>query len=214
MLKYVVPLVSPLTGHSSSFVEVYRATLKQDLLPPSYFDPKRTRKRGPGALAPAILPQSKPSVPTATVAIKVLHPRVNKLIERDLSIMSFFAHLVTLFPGMQWVSLPEEIEVFGRMMNEQLDLRKEADNLVAFERNFMARQSPVTFPRPLQIWSTSDILVEEYQTAIPLELFLKNGGGPYDDQLAELGLDAFLVRDILLPHVRAQTCQSEHVASG
>jgi len=35
-------------------------------------------------------------------------------------------------------------------------------------------------------------LVEEYQTAIPLEWFLKNGGGPYDDQLAELGLDAFL----------------------
>jgi aarF domain-containing kinase len=170
--------------------------MKQDLLPPSYFDPKRTRKKGPGALAPVILPQSKPSVPTATVAIKVLHPRVNKLIERDLSIMSFFAHLLTLFPGMQWVSLPEEIEVFGRMMHGQLDLRKEADNLVAFERNFMARQSPVTFPRPLQIWSTSDILVEEYQTAIPLEWFLKNGGGPYDDQLAELGLDAFLVRDI------------------
>jgi len=25
---------------------------------------------------------------------------------------------------------------------------------------------------------------------------LKNGGGPFDDQLAELGLDAFLVGDI------------------
>ncbi|KAI0308167.1 ABC1-domain-containing protein [Multifurca ochricompacta] len=165
---------------------------KQDLLPPSYFDPKRARKKGPGALSPTILPESKPSVPTAVVAIKVLHPRVFKLIERDLTIMSFFAHLVTLFPGMQWVSLPEEVEVFGRMMYEQLDLRKEADNLVTFEQNFMTRKAPVSFPRPLKIWSTGDLLIEEYQTALPLELFLKNGGGPYDDQLAEIGLDAFL----------------------
>jgi aarF domain-containing kinase len=188
--------------------------LKPDLLPPSYFDPKRTRRKGPGALAPVILPESKPSVPTAAVAIKVLHPRASKLIERDLTIMSFFAHLITLFPGMQWVSLPEEVEVFGRMMYGQLDLRKEADNLVTFEQNFMTRNAPVTFPRPLQIWSTKDLLVEEFQTAIPLELFLKNGGGPYHVQLAELGLDAFLVGDDhdfanLLTRYR-----SEHVTLG
>ncbi|KAI9444843.1 ABC1 family-domain-containing protein [Lactarius indigo] len=164
---------------SGAIAQVYRATLKQDLLPPSYFDPKRSSKRGPRALTPVILPESKPSV-------KVLHPRVTKLIERDLTIMSFFAHLITIFPGMQWISLPEEVEVFGRMMYEQLDLRREADNLVTFEQNFMTRHAPVTFPRPLRIWSTQDIL------AVPLELFLKNGGGPYDDQLAELGLDAFL----------------------
>ena len=192
--------------------------MKQDLLPPSYFDPKRTRKKGPGALAPVILPESKPSVPTAAVAIKVLHPRVVKLIERDLTIMSFFARLITFFPGMQWVSLPEEVEVFGRMMYEQLDLRKEADNLVTFERNFMTRNAPVTFPRPLEIWSTKDLLVEEYQTAIPLELFLKNGGGPFDDQLAELGLDAFLVGDIssvtIVPTRSVLIRPLEHVALG
>jgi aarF domain-containing kinase len=193
--------------------EVYRATLKQDLLPSSYFDPKRTRRKGPGALTPVILPESKPSVPTAAVAIKVLHPRVSKLIERDLTIMSFFAHLITLFPGMQWVSLPEEVEVFGRMMYGQLDLTKEADNLVTFEQNFMTRNAPVTFPRPLRIWSTRDLLVEEFQTAIPLELFLKNGGGPYDDQLAELGLDAFLVGDLHC-YVNALISRSEHVTLG
>ena len=193
--------------------KVYRAIMKQDLLPPSYFDPKRTRRTGPGALAPVILPESKPSVPTAAVAIKVLHPRVVKLIQRDLTIMSFFARLVTLFPGMGWVSLPEEVEVFGRMMYEQLDLRKEADNLVTFERNFMSRKAPVTFPRPLQIWSTTDLLIEEYQQAVPLELFLKNGGGPYDDQLAELGLDAFLVCDIGC-FGSVLIGQSEHVTLG
>jgi hypothetical protein len=187
--------------------------MKQDLLPPSYFDPKRTPKKGPGALTPVILPETKPSVPTAAVAIKVLHPRVVKLIQRDLTIMTFFARLVTLFPGMEWVSLAEEVEVFGRMMYEQLDLRKEADNLVTFERNFMSRKASVTFPRPLQIWSTTDLLIEEYQNAIPLELFLKNGGGPYDDQFAELGLDAFLVGDICC-YRNVLIGRSEHVTLG
>jgi aarF domain-containing kinase len=131
------------------------------------------------------------------VAIKVLHPNVSKNIVRDLSIMSFFARLITLFPGMQWISLPEEVDVFGHMMSQQLDLRHEADNLVLFESNFEKRRVPVTFPRPLQVWSTKDLLVEEYEDALPLETFLKNGGGPFDDQVATVGLDAFLVCSLL-----------------
>jgi aarF domain-containing kinase len=172
--------------------------LKQDVLPPSYLDPKRQPKSRAAALAPTILNHPPVSVPTAAVAIKVLHPRVENLIARDLSIMHFIARLLSIFPGMEWISLPEEVQVFGRMMNEQLDLRNEAVNLDHFERNFASRRVPVTFPRPLKIWSTRDVLVEEFQTALPLEAFLKNGGGPFDDQIAEIGLDAFLVERISL----------------
>lgn len=95
---------------------------------------------------------------------------------------------------MHWISLPEEVDVFGAMMNQQLDLRIEADNLLTFESNFAPRNVPVTFPRPLKVWSTKDLLVEEFENALPLEIFLRNGGGPYDDQMATVGLDAFLVR--------------------
>jgi aarF domain-containing kinase len=111
--------------------------------------------------------------------------------------MSFFARLITLFPGMHWISLPEEVQVFGKMMSQQLDLRHEAENLAVFEANFEQRRVPVTFPRPLQVWSTKDLLVEEYENALPLETFLVNGGGPFDDQVANVGLDAFLVRALL-----------------
>jgi len=107
--------------------------------------------------------------------------------------MTFFASLISIFPGMQWISLPEEVKVFGSMMEQQLDLRHEADNLEIFEKNFAPRKVPVTFPRPLKVWSTKDILIEEYENALPLEAFLKNGGGPFDDQVATVGLDAFLV---------------------
>ncbi|CDO72948.1 hypothetical protein BN946_scf185007.g2 [Trametes cinnabarina] len=176
---------------TGAIAQVYRATLKQDLVPPSHLAPKRQGKRKV-VLPPALLNEPAPSVPTASVAIKVLHPHVEKMINRDLSIMSFFANVISLLPGMQWLSLPEEVEVFGQMMHEQLDLRIEAENLAKFEKNFETRKLPVTFPRPLKVWSTKDLLVEEYENALPLELFLHNGGGPFNDTLAEVGLDAFL----------------------
>ncbi|KAG6821417.1 hypothetical protein H0H93_014214 [Arthromyces matolae] len=177
---------------TGAIAQVYRATLKQDLIPPSYLGPRRSRKTPTAAIAPAILKEPPPSVPTASVAIKVLHPDVSKLIARDLSIMHFFARAISLLPGMQWLSLPQEVEVFGTMMSQQLDLRNEAENLSTFENNFSSRNVPVTFPRPLKIWSTKDILVEEYENALPLEAFLRNGGGPFDEQIATCGLDAFL----------------------
>ena len=180
--------------HSSSHSarQVYRATLKQDLIPPSHLAPRRSKRKA--VLPPSLINQPPPSVPTAAVAIKVLHPHVAKMINRDLRIMKFFANVITLLPGMQWLSLPEEVTVFGQMMHEQLDLRIEADNLASFEKNFEGRKLPVTFPRPLTVWSTPDLLLEEFENALPLEWFLKNGGGPYNDTLAEVGLDAFLVR--------------------
>ena len=81
----------------------------------------------------------------------------------------------------------------GQLYSEYFPFRHEADNLEVFEKNFAARKVPVTFPRPLKVWSTKDLLIEEYENALPLEHFLKNGGGPFDDQVATVGLDAFLV---------------------
>ncbi|KAJ3559965.1 hypothetical protein NM688_g2 [Phlebia brevispora] len=177
---------------SGAIAQVYRATLKQDLIPPALLTPaSRHSVRSPVDIATTIL-QPPPPAPSAAVAVKILHPQVEKLIRRDLQLMSFFAQVLTLIPGVQWLSLPEEVELFGQMMYEQLDLRGEGRNLTEFAKRFSGRNLPVTFPRPLETWSTKDVLVEEYQNALSLEDFLRNGGGPYNDMLAEVGLDAFL----------------------
>jgi aarF domain-containing kinase len=135
---------------------------------------------------------------STSVAIKVLHPRVRKTVRRDITIMSIFANIINAFPGMSWLSLPEEVMVFGEMMNQQLDLRVEAGNLDHFERNFKTRGHQVTFPRPIKLGGdreeSRDVLMEEFEDALPLKYFLRNGGGPYDDRIANIGLDAFLVR--------------------
>ncbi|KAF5323493.1 hypothetical protein D9611_005675 [Ephemerocybe angulata] len=177
---------------SGAIAQVYRATLMPNLIPPSYHGPRRTQMVLGSTVGPVIYQDPPPAAPTSAVAIKVLHPRVNKMIARDLSIMRFLATCISILPGMQWLSLPEEVDVFGSMMYQQLDLRHEADNLLTFEQNFAPRKVPVTFPRPLKVWSTTDMLIEEYQNALPLELFLRNGGGQYDKQIATVGLNAFL----------------------
>lgn len=109
--------------------------------------------------------------------------------------MSFFARALSLFPDMQWLSLAEEVRVFGNMMNEQLDLRHEARNLDKFENNFKHRRAAVSFPRPLDSYTSHDLLVEEFQYAVPLNGFLAYGGGPFDRAIGTTGLNAFLVSE-------------------
>ncbi|WVQ72324.1 hypothetical protein IAR50_001874 [Cryptococcus sp. DSM 104548] len=137
---------------------------------------------------------------TPSVAIKVIHPRARNTIRRDIAIMSLFAGVINSFPGMQWFSLPDEVTVFGDMMQSQLDLRVEANNLDTFERNFKRRGRRVVFPTPINLGQAGgesrdgmrDVLVEEYEDALPLKYFLRNGGGPFDHKIANIGLDAFL----------------------
>lgn len=181
---------------SGAIAQVYRATLRPDLIPPSYLSEKRTSPNMPIPISP--LPLLPNPVPTATVAVKVLHPNVGDMIRRDLAIMMFFARSLSLLPGVHWLSLEQEVRVFGGMMNEQLDLRHEARNLTRFEENFKHRRAAISFPRPLPGYTSNDLLVEEFQYAVPLSAFLRNGGGPFDRGLGTMGLDAFLVRRLIL----------------
>lgn len=125
------------------------------------------------------------------VAIKVLHPRVARTVERDLTIMRFFARLIHRIPGMSWISLPDQVAMFGEMMREQLDFRVEARNLQIFQRNFRDRYT-VTFPTPLTQFVTKEMLIEEFVDAFPLKTYLQNGAGPFDLKIADIGLDGFL----------------------
>ncbi|KAI1314898.1 hypothetical protein EDD11_001578 [Mortierella claussenii] len=125
------------------------------------------------------------------VAIKVLHPKAARTVERDLAIMGFFARLINILPSMKWISLPDQVAMFGEMMQEQLDLRIEAKNLETFQRNFRDRYT-VTFPTPLIQFATREMLIEEFVDALPLKAYLQNGAGPFDSKIADIGLDGFL----------------------
>ncbi|WWD22772.1 hypothetical protein CI109_107265 [Kwoniella shandongensis] len=173
-----------------AIAQVYKAKLKPEVLAGATIV---------GADEPRSYGHTEPH--TASVAIKVIHPRIRQTIRRDIAIMSIFANCLNALPGMEWLSIPEEVAVFGEIMNSQLDLRVEASNLRTFEKNFNKRGRTVTFPQPMGLGKNTlgeereerqDILIEEFEDALPLKYFLTNGGGPYDTKIATIGLDAFL----------------------
>lgn len=139
------------------------------------------------------------------VAIKVLHPRVEVKINRDLKIMKFFANVIDFIPTMEWLSLPDEVEQFSILMKLQLDLRIEALNLAKFRHNFKQRLD-IHFPKPFLNFSTRDVLVEEYINAIPMSRMLSlkdNFGKNLSKEISDKGLDSFLQMLILDNFVHA-----------
>lgn len=145
--------------------------------------------------------QGTPPAPSNWVVIKVLHPNVQRIVERDITIMKFFANAINWIPTMEWLSLPGEVEMFGHMMRLQLDLRIEADNLLMFRHNFssasssssLRRNKDVAFPKPYIQYSSKEVLVEEFISGIPMTEFLKHtNGSKLDKEISDKGLDAFL----------------------
>ena len=179
-----------------AIAQCYRAKLKPGLAAP---DGDADFEEGPWKLRRKIrknvdiLVKSTPhSVPSSYVAIKVLHPQVERAVRRDLRIMKIFAVILNAIPTMEWLSLPDEVDQFGGMMRLQLDLRIEAANLSVFRKNFK-RRSTASFPAPHTEYTTRHVLIEEFAGGIPLKAFLEDGGGVFQQEIADEGLDAFLV---------------------
>ncbi|KAK6464245.1 putative ABC1 family protein, mitochondrial precursor [Scheffersomyces coipomensis] len=149
--------------------------------------------------------QNDPLTSNQYVAIKVLHPKVEIKINRDLKIMKFFAEFINVIPTMEWLSLPEEVEQFSVLMRLQLDLRIEAMNLTKFRSNFKNRLD-IHFPKPYLNFTTRNILVEEFIHAIPMSKLLsltENFGKNLSKEVSDKGLDAFLKMLILDNFVHA-----------
>ena len=176
-----------------AIAQVYKAKLKPDLAAPGDPDISTTlNMRQRMRKNVDILVKSTPSrVPSSYVAVKVLHPKVERLVRRDLKIMMFFATVLNAIPTMEWLSFPDEVAQFGEMMRLQLDLRIESANLTMFRKNFKDR-STASFPFPYTDYTTRQVLVEEFAQGIPLADFLEDGGGVFQQEIADEGLDAFL----------------------
>lgn len=174
-----------------AIAQVYKAKLRPELI--DYEPAKQDKFFSLATLKSASLKSSDTDF-TDWVAVKVLHPRVSKIVERDISIMKFFANVINVLPTMEWLSLPGEVETFAQMMRQQMDLRIEASNLQIFRSNF-AGHADIKFPKPYLQYSSQNILVEEYITAIPMPDVLKNSTGGHltmERLISSKGLDSFL----------------------
>ncbi|KAI9653496.1 MAG: hypothetical protein M1829_001289 [Trizodia sp. TS-e1964] len=178
-----------------AIAQVYKAKLRADLTTPgeleAAFGQPRNLRHNIKRNVNALVKRSPHRVPSSHVAIKVLHPEVERIVRRDLRIMAFFAAIINVIPTMEWLSLPDEVREFGEMMRLQLDMRIESANLSIFRKNFKSRTT-AWFPYPYTEYTTREVLVEEFADGIPLASFLEDGGGVFQQEIAEEGLDAFL----------------------
>lgn len=141
------------------------------------FDEFPEKPIGCGAIAQVYLAKLKPQFINnsnnkhdSLVAVKVIHPKVEKNISRDLKIMSFFADLIDLIPTMEWLSLPQEVEQFSILMNLQLDLRIESYNLNKFREKF-SNANDIIFPKPR--FSSRKVLIEDRINGISMNKILE-----------------------------------------
>lgn len=126
------------------------------------------------------------------VAVKVLHPGVLAQVQMDLVLMKLGSRLLGLLPGVKWLSLPEIVEEFEKLMLQQIDLRYEAQNLEHFQNNFLHVRS-VHFPTPLHPFVTSDVLVETYEESVPVSSYQQAGTpGDLKRRIAWLGINMLL----------------------
>lgn len=176
-----------------AIAQVYKAKLKSGLAAPADAELDKPSRLGERLYRTAeVALKNRPArIPSNYVAVKVLHPKIERIVRRDLRIMAFFAAIINAIPTMEWLSFPDEVKQFSEMMRLQLDLRIEAANLTIFRRHFKYR-STAWFPYPYSEYTTRQVLVEEFATGIPLEAFLQNGGGVFQKEIADEGLDAFL----------------------
>lgn len=177
-----------------AIAQVYKAKLRPSLATTSQRDLTQEPENLRGKVrknVDAMVKSSPQRAPSSYVAVKVLHPKVERVIRRDLKIMGLFASIINFIPTMHWLSLPDEVVQFGEMMKLQLDLRIEGSNLVIFRENFKSRTT-AWFPYPYLDYTTREVLVEEFAQGIPLSTFLNVGGGVYQKEIANQGLDAFL----------------------
>lgn len=116
------------------------------------------------------------------VAVKVLHPRFESMIGRDLWYMQAMADLLHKLPfdRVRMLNMPRATENFGNVLRRQADLRLEGENLKRFRENFYGKEndeadSSIIFPRPIDGWISATVLVEDLvDDAIPISDYLRD----------------------------------------
>eukprot|EP00532_Pseudo-nitzschia_australis_P008436 CAMPEP_0168164238 /NCGR_PEP_ID=MMETSP0139_2-20121125/828_1 /TAXON_ID=44445 /ORGANISM="Pseudo-nitzschia australis, Strain 10249 10 AB" /LENGTH=502 /DNA_ID=CAMNT_0008081237 /DNA_START=322 /DNA_END=1828 /DNA_ORIENTATION=- len=125
--------------------------------------------------------ESKDCRSTREVAIKVLHPRFQEMVDRDLDFIEVVADGLNSLPieFLKMLNLPRAVEEFSVVLRDQADLTTEAENLRLFRRNFFKdsqqqeERSAIIFPQPLDCWTSPSVIVEEYvNDAVPIADFL------------------------------------------
>ncbi|XP_054009095.1 uncharacterized aarF domain-containing protein kinase 2-like isoform X2 [Hylaeus anthracinus] len=126
------------------------------------------------------------------VAIKILHPGIKGQLKRDLSIMKGICKCATyIVPQLHWLSLPDCIDEFSQIMENQVDMNLEEANLLKFSKNFAGKED-VIFPHPYTNFTQREILVESFHEGTPISDYLEYDDTKLQEKLAKIGIRTIL----------------------
>ena len=106
------------------------------------------------------------------VAVKLIHPHVEKMIQTDMELLSMFASFLDLFPTLKLLALGDTCREWCNVMNEQLNLEVEANNLISFSQKF-AHDSWAAFPMPIEGYVNRHVLVETLMEGTSIMNYMK-----------------------------------------
>lgn len=129
--------------------------------------------------------------PGLVVAVKVRHPGVDTLMQRDFALMLRAAQLSKYLPVLSELRLDESVQQFGAPLKEQLDLAAEARHLARFSHNFRQWRN-LSFPSPVFPLVTPEVLVETFEHGRLITAFVDNPLNPHNAALANIGRDCYL----------------------
>ncbi len=117
------------------------------------------------------------------LAIKVQRPGMAKKFESDISILGFFAWLVSLIPGAHNLKPREQVEEFGKALHSQLDFKGERDNNRLFAETF--KDIPwVRLPDVYEEFSGPRVITMEFVVGKKVPDYIRTRGTP-DNELAQ-----------------------------
>ena len=120
------------------------------------------------------------------LAVKIQYPGIAKTIDSDLSLLRQF-----LRPILQKDQLTIIVTELTERLHEEVDYRKEADNLNFFARNLDVPK--VCIPRVRPEWSTQTVLTTNRLPGLPLDAWLDHSPGQQAvDQVAQTLQDIFI----------------------
>ena len=102
------------------------------------------------------------------VAVKILRPEIEKVIEHDIDLLETGALLLEkVWPGSRRLKSREVVIEFSKYLHDELDLMREAANCAQMRRNF--KNSPLlVVPEVYWDWCGSRVMVMEHMRGTPI----------------------------------------------
>eukprot|EP01006_Ploeotia_vitrea_P015056 TRINITY_DN4169_c0_g1_i2.p1 TRINITY_DN4169_c0_g1~~TRINITY_DN4169_c0_g1_i2.p1 ORF type:complete len:323 (+),score=9.87 TRINITY_DN4169_c0_g1_i2:68-1036(+) len=126
-------------SHSGCVAQVHKAKLLPQFIRPTERQPNRTSSWFNWKT------EEEPKPMDGTVAVKVLHPSVQRYIQLDLTVMSWGATIASILPDVRWADPKRMLAQFTDFMLQQVDMRQEAENTESLARG-LSRNPRVHIP--------------------------------------------------------------------